>query len=165
MQIQGLGNVKPQDLLDAARHQINVAGGRPKQAHLLRAVSTTYYALFHALARCCANQLIGGIGSARSEKAWHQVYRALDHGQVKKSCKDTTIINQFPTEIQNFAYSFVTMQEKRHRADYNPSERVLKSAVELDINEVEQVITDFEGCSAKDKRAFAAFVLLKLRPS
>lgn len=33
--------------------------GRPRQAELRRAVSAAYYAMFHALARCCAEYARG----------------------------------------------------------------------------------------------------------
>ena len=58
--------------------------GRPRQADLRRAISTAYYALFHTLAGNCANLLVGGRASTRTRQAWRQLYRALDHGQVKR---------------------------------------------------------------------------------
>ena len=55
--------MNPDDLIRIAEHLASggVRGriGRPVQAELRRAVSATYYALFHALARCCANMLVG----------------------------------------------------------------------------------------------------------
>ena len=55
--------MNPDDLIRIARYLAStgtgVGIGRPSRADLRRAVSTTYYALFHALAECCANTLIG----------------------------------------------------------------------------------------------------------
>ena len=55
--------MNPDDLIRIARYLAStgtgINAGRPSQADLRRAVSTTYYALFHALAQCCANTLIG----------------------------------------------------------------------------------------------------------
>ncbi len=48
-----------------------------------RAVSTAYYAVFHALARLCADELIGKNG--RSSRDYERVYRALDHGPLKSA--------------------------------------------------------------------------------
>jgi hypothetical protein len=127
--------VLPHDFLEAALDLTNSSKGKPKQAHLRRAVSTTYYAMFHTLARCCADLFIGGTGSSRSKEAWQQVYRALDHG---------------------FA-------NKRHDADYNPDGTVFKSAVLTDISTVEAAIDGFSQAPLKDRRAFAAFVMLKQR--
>lgn len=69
------------DLLDLAEHLAQLEPTRPKQASLRRAVSTAYYALFHALAGLCADELIGW------DKPWSvftPIYRSLDHGAVKK---------------------------------------------------------------------------------
>jgi len=98
----------------------------------------------------------------RSKHAWHQVYRALEHGVCKNACKNGKI-GQFPQEIQDFANQFITMQEKRHIADYDPHAKAFKSAVLLDISQVEFVIDAFESVSLKDRRAFAAFILFKHR--
>ena len=153
----------PRDLLKSARDLVNVANGKPRQANLLRATSTTYYALFHTLARTCADLLIGGASSARSKPAWRQVYRALEHRHAKSICQNGTKISKFPQEIQDFANMFASMQEKRHQSDYDPQVKAYKSAVLNDINGVEAAIADFERAPLKDRRAFAAYVLFKTR--
>jgi uncharacterized protein (UPF0332 family) len=155
--------VLPHDLLETARDLANSSKGKPKQAHLRRAVSTTYYAMFHTLARCCADLFIGGAGSGRSKEAWKQVYRALDHGLAKSACTNKAIVQKFPKEIQDFANVFVEMQLKRHDADYNPDGTVFKSTVLTDISAVEAAIDGFSNAPLTDRRAFAAFVLVKQR--
>ena len=64
--------MKPLDLMEAARGLTELNPRRPSQANLRRAVSTAYHALFHCLAACAANTLIGRVRDA----AWHQTYRA-----------------------------------------------------------------------------------------
>lgn len=128
-----------------------------------RAVSSCYYALFHCLARECANLLIGGEGSNRSPEAWNQVYRSLEHGHAKQSCANKAMIRKFPKGIEDFSNAFVTMQQKRHEADYDPSATFAKSAVESDIGLVEEAIRKFKQVPVKDRRAFCAYVLLKPR--
>lgn len=155
--------MRPLDLLSTAEDLVNYTRGKPRQANLLRATSTIYYALFHTLARSCANCIIGGSGSDRSKAAWKQTYRALEHGSVRNSLKQKQTIELFPQGIQDFANSFVTFQEKRHRADYDPDEKVYKSSVLVDLGSARKVITDFEKTKLKDRRAFAALVLLKKR--
>lgn len=155
--------LRPPDLLKSADDLIAASNGRPRQTNLRRAISTAYYALFHCLAKCCANLLIGGPGAARSSGAWHQVYRALDHGFAKNACKKNDKIALFPQEIQDFANAFVIMQEKRHSADYDPKGTFYKSDVALQIEITKVVVEDFEKAALKDRRAFAAFVLLKER--
>jgi len=126
-----------------------------------RAVSSCYYALFHCLARECADLLIGGKGSRRSNEAWRQVYRSLEHHQVKEKCMNTNMIKKFPNGIQDFANTFVLMQKKRHDADYDPFGIFTKSSVERDINLVEETIKKFKLEPVQDRRAFCAYVLFR----
>ena len=119
--------------------------------------------MFHCLARHCADLLIGASKAARSEDAWRQVYRSIEHGLAKDRCRDKAHLAKLPTEIQDFADTFVTMQDKRHRADYDPHATFSKSEVESDLRYAEQVIARFSRCDAKDRRAFCAFVLLRKR--
>lgn len=58
---------------------------------------------------------------------------------------------------------FVAMQAKRHQADYDPFEVFYKSAVAQDIADVEDVIKRFARVPARDRRAFAAYALLRRR--
>ena len=136
--------------------------GRPRQVNLRRAVSTSYYALFHCAATCCADMLIGGAGSNRSGRAWNQTYRALQHGTARQRC-GLPGITQFPEAIQEFAELFIAMQQERHLADYAPDATFLKSIVIARINDAEQVIRRFAVVPSKDRRAFAVYVLLPLR--
>lgn len=71
---------------------------------------------------------------------------------------------KFPNEIQDFANTFVALQVKRHKADYDPDERCYKSQVLIDIADAEEAIRKFQSAPLKDRRAFSAFVLLKSRP-
>lgn len=153
------GNLNPRDLIRTARDLLESTDGKPRQSNLHRATSTAYYALFHTLARCAADLFIGG--SKRRSGAWLQVYRALDHGTVKNACLNSAGIPLFPKKIQDFASMFVTMQEKRHKADYDSSARVKKSQVSTDIDLAEAAIDDFVSVSTTERRAFAAFVIFK----
>lgn len=153
--------MKPADLIKSARKLAHTAKKKPLQSNLCRAVSTTYYALFHALAQCCADTLIGSTGAERSMPAWLQVYRSFDHGVAKNACTGKKTIEKFPQDIQDFANLFVTMQEKRHAADYDPSTRLLKSAVENDIAAAELAISTLRTVPIKHRRAFAAWVIFR----
>ena len=70
-------------------------------------------------------------------------------------------MKKFPIEIEDFANAFVTMQAKRHKADYDPFEKLYKSSVKQDIIDVKGVIAGFQESALKHRRAFAAYVLFK----
>lgn len=107
--------------------------------------------------------LVGGEGAAKSKHAWRQTYRALEHGQAYNACKNGNIISKFPQPIEDFANAFVSLQDKRHSADYDPHAKFLKSGVLNDIALVKTVMQNFEAADAKDRRAFCAYVLFKTR--
>ena len=156
--------MEPADFIATARDlaQANTRG-RPRETNLRRAVSTAYYALFHGLAACCADMLVGGPGANRSQPAWRQTYRALQHRTARQRCERQRIIEKFPGEIQDFAIQFVTMQKERHLADYDPDSDFSKNEVLQTIAEAEFYLTRFNEAPAKDRRAFAIYVLLSMR--
>ena len=158
--------MNPHDLLRAAYQlALEPSVGRPGQANLRRAVSTAYYALFHALANCCADMLAGSTRANRSQRAWRQTYRALEHGHAKNQCMNQSLMNRFPTGIQIFGSAFVYMQAQRHTSDYDPDPEhaLTRSRTMQLIEESEQAIHEFENASTSDRRAFAIYVLLRLR--
>lgn len=155
--------MKPVDLLTNAQVLLSSAGGRPTEVSLRRATSAAYYALFHCVARECADLLIGGANSSRSKPAWRQVYRALEHNFAKSQCADKGVIHRFPKPIEDFANHFVAMQEKRHKADYDPFHRIYKSEVAVDIALTKQAMEQFKRTPKRDRQAFCALVLFKKR--
>lgn len=154
--------LKPLYLVETAR-LLARNGRKPRQSDLKRAVSTAYYALFHALCRNCADCFIGGKRAARSEKAWLQAYRAAEHRYAASRCKDRTVMARFPKEIEDFANMFFLMQNKRIAADYDPSSRFARTEVHADIEAVDAAIEAFSRAGIRDRRAFAAWVTIRDR--
>lgn len=137
--------------------------GRPRQADLRRALSAAYYAMFHALAQCCADTLVGATRASRSQSAWTQTYRALEHGYAKNQCVRATGNREFPLGVRNFSRSFVRMQRLRQMADYAPDSDFSRSDVLQLVANVESHIADFDSVPAADRRAFSVYVLMRTR--
>ena len=152
--------MKPLDLIEAARGIAELSPRRPSQANLRRAVSTAYYAMFHCLAACAANSLIGRVHDA----AWHQTYRALEHGKARSACENKAALAAFPPNVRRFAATFAALQKARQRADYALDVRYEKADVRAAIDAVEGAIARFEQVDARNRRAFVAHVLFKRRP-
>ena len=155
----------PDDLIEIGRHLAADAGdrGRPRQARLRRAVSAAYYALFHAMARSCADMVAGATPASRSPAAWRQVYRSLEHGHAKNQCNNKTVMEKFPEGIQSFGRAFVEMQSQRHAADYDPSATYYRDEVMQLIDATQRAMTDLKNAPNPDRKAFAIYVLLKTR--
>ncbi len=133
--------------------------GKPRQTDLRRAVSTAYYAVFHALARACADALVGKTKVKRPNKAWVEVYRGLGHGAARNACSAATNIG-FPQEIKEFSNAFERLQSARHAADYDPMIRLNKVETLGFITLAEDSINALNSVRHNDKIAFATWVLI-----
>ena len=151
------------DLLGSANDLVQAGKGRPRQSNLGKAISCAYYAMFHCLAESNANMLVGGRSANRSDQAWNQAYRALQHGLAAGRCRNQQYMRRFPKCIRDFADLFAFIQGERHAVDYDPSDRRYKSEVMQAIAVAQEHIDLFRIASASDRRAFAVFVLLHLR--
>jgi uncharacterized protein (UPF0332 family) len=141
---------------------------KPKRANLRRAISSAYYAVFHHLVdEACRVQ----IGAQHHQAPFRQVLgRALAHGVMKEACKSFaggTLKKgvakglpagfAIPAEIRRLAVIFVDLQDNRHLADYDLTERFKRSEVLALIRQVEQRIEDFRNlASSNEKRFFLA---------
>ena len=99
----------------------------------------------------------------RSQTAWTQAYRAIEHDYASRQCGKKTI-DKFPSEIQDFASKFQELQEKRHSADYDPSFRLTCSEALTEIHSAEIVIKKLQASPSKDRTAFAVWTAMKKRP-
>jgi hypothetical protein len=156
------------DLLEQARRLATLDVKKPKQANLRRAISAAYYAAFHLLIdEACRVQL----GAQHNQAPFRQVLgRAFAHGVMKETCKSfaggtlkKAVAKGLPTgftipgEIRSLADAFVDLQEKRHLADYDLTERFKRSDVLMLIIQVKNRIEDFINLpSSTEKRFFLA---------
>lgn len=157
------------DLIGLARTIAELDPKKPRQANLRRAVSTAYYAVFHYLVDevCCAQ-----IGTQNSQKEHrHALARAFVHTSMKDACtsfssgtlkasiikglpRDAKGNYPIPKEIKDIARTFLELQEKRHLADYDLSERFQKLEVLRLIEQTKTHVEKFRSLSVTDTRKF-----------
>ncbi len=134
------------DLLVQARHLLRKEPRRPKQASLRRAVSTAYYALFHLLVDESSRRLISG-GAQASLRAL--TARAYDHGTMRQASRVfasgglpptlVAILPQgVPPKIGKIAEVFVSLQDVRHRADYDLTLKLTRREAQAFIGQVDR---------------------------
>ncbi len=153
------------DLLEQAVRLAKLDARRPKQANLRRAVSSAYYALFHLLVdEACRVQ----IGAQHNQSSFRQVLgRAFVHSVMKEACKSfgggtlkkgaakgLPATYATPIEIRELAATFVVLQDYRHVADYDLTERFKRSDVLLLINEVQRRIRAFTNLESSTEKRF-----------
>ena len=146
--------MKPEDLLVLSRDLARRETGKPKSVSLRRAVSGSYYALFHALARLCADSLVG-------RKPWAiytPVYRALDHRRALAA-----LVAHGPS-ITAVAATFKALQEARHEADYSPEPFKPDRRDTMDlIDSAERAVTALDALTSDEKLALAIRLVVKPR--
>jgi hypothetical protein len=133
------------------------------QTHLKRAVSTAYYAMFHAVCSSAAELLPGAAGESATSAAWLQAYRGPEHTHVRNQCRNVSIIALYPPEIREFAQTFVEIQGRRNQADYNPLSNFSFSDADRIINRAELAINQLSSTPETVRRAFAITILLRNR--
>jgi uncharacterized protein (UPF0332 family) len=159
-------------LIELARDLANPpTPGAPKQVVLRRAVSTAYYAVFHSLSGHVATTFA-------PKKLWQSqvlFYRAIDHGKAKERCKKLgqnplppieKIFFDFETfdkEIRAFANTFVSLQELRHRADYDPNYKVGKARAQQHVENAVQAIQNLDAAEDSQRHQFLAYIVCGLR--
>ncbi len=149
-------------MIVTARKLARASPRRPRQAELRRAISTAYYAVFHAIANDAAELLVGA-GALRTTSAWVQTYRALDHGFAKDACRRVKGLG-LPPGVEACANAFIHLQEARHQADYDPQVRYTRADALSWVERAEAAIASLRGAPREDRRAFAIHLLLKRRP-
>ncbi len=116
----------PKDLLEQAQMLLTREPKRPKQASLRRAISTSYYAVFHLLGAETARVVAPNVSIA----VRNRIRRFLDHGEMKIVCgafsKPLTnnpyrdlLSGNIEADLQTVAANFIALQDARHEADYD----------------------------------------------
>ena len=148
---------------DLAGQRELVRPGRPRQENLRKAVSASYYAMFHALCRSNADTMTGRQSNTVSRRAWTRSYRALDHRQAKNRLLQAR--QDLPAAAQQFATTFTLLQNQREAADYDPHFRLSRAEAVTLLNMAENAIHGYLQLPAGQRRAMATLVLLQERSS
>lgn len=146
------------DLLTLARNLVS-GGERAGQAHLRRAVSAAYYALFHLLVDDATRRMFG----SQDDRAALRVClaRAFSHSTMANVAKDFAAAGaarkrplgdrlrpaldglKVQPEIGKVARNFITLQGARHTADYDVSKPVAPDWAERMVSLAEEAFAEW----------------------
>ncbi|MCC6737019.1 MAG: hypothetical protein IT534_12945 [Bauldia sp.] len=101
-------------LIDAADALLQ-EGGR-SVVFRRRAVSTAYYAVFHALAKLTADYVTRSAG--RSTMEYERAYRAMAHTALRSAFANAPLVEH--PRVREIGQIVVRLQAERERADYLP---------------------------------------------
>ncbi|RVU19046.1 hypothetical protein [Methylobacterium oryzihabitans] len=155
-----LGNLLVYDLLDVADGLVRQTGRMNlRKASMRRAVSSAYYALFHAMCFVCAAVVVGWSRTGELEP----VYRMLDHGQAKKRLTSAEAA-QIDPRVADIGAAFALLQEQRHLADYSPpSLPVSRDQTLILVARAREAVTALESLNDDQRRRLAVLLITKTR--
>ncbi|MFO0842980.1 MAG: hypothetical protein U0797_11390 [Gemmataceae bacterium] len=160
-----------QQLFVQARELATRDPEKPRQVNLRRAVSSAYYALFHALTDQACRQMLGA-GHAEAPYR-HAAARGFGHGAMRQACaafaggtlkagvaKGLPATFAVPDELKVLARTFVEVQDQRHAADYDRTERFRRSDVLTLVDQAEAALAAFAGLPTSGEKKFFLVCLL-----
>lgn len=175
----------PERLLEHADRLLNGGGldqrGRPYDVDLRRAVSASYYALFHAVSLATANKVFGS-----SQAANEHAVRWLNHGDIDGASKQVVAFDQNPTidprqspekravwtlltheppspRVLNVARQFSALMALRHVADYDSSVRISKPAALQAYGDATAAVRDLGASSDQELSAYLGLIAFAAR--
>lgn len=154
-----------EDLIAQARRLARLDPRRPKQANLRRAISSTYYAMFHFLIDAACRNVMG---TGHAQLPYRRVLgRAFSHMAMKGACRSfaggtlpARLVSALPAnflvpaEIQRIAQVFVVLQDRRHVADYDLGPSFVREEVLTVVQQAEDAIREFRNLPASDVKKF-----------
>lgn len=160
-----------EDLLEQAKHLLELDTRRPKQASLRRAVSTAYYSLFHLLVEESSEMMVA------DEALRHLISRAFEHSEMLDASRGFASANppdhiknacpkpfSVPKDLREFAETFVDLQAARHKADYKLDHRLTKIEVQTLLDRVQRAFDQWRNVrSTPVARVYLASILFYRR--
>jgi hypothetical protein len=120
----GLSIAFADDLGEQASYLAQREKRKPKQASLRRAVSASYYAVFHLL-------ISDAVANWKTIRQRASLARAFEHGKMRSACERALrapFVGLNPNSVANLkmvAEAFIQLQQQRHTADYDNSKNVV----------------------------------------
>ena len=148
------------DLIGEARKLLNPTPPATgvTDAAIRRAVSTAYYAMFHALLAGNANSLVGPPHNPAAVESWTRIYRNTNHRNAYNRLRDNR--GRFSPGVLAFANHFCHLQDERHNADYNPGVSFRSTTALNSINQAEVIIGNFLLADPSEPTLVAALTVI-----
>jgi hypothetical protein len=166
--------LNPEHLFEQADSLIGPPpAGPPRQVDLRRAISAAYYGVFHAAVTAASDLVVGAVhrGSGR----YALVYRSIQHRSLREVCEDAqkqtlpakyaayAPQNGFGPDIAAFATAAIELQEKRHRADYDPHIRVNSADATFAVAAARAALTRLQKSESDSRNSFLMLLLFRPR--
>jgi hypothetical protein len=161
--------IRPGQLLEQADLLVQYSGGQ--QVALRRAVSASYYALFHTATVTIADYVVGRV--RRSSPEWSLAYRSIDHARLRNVCqtidsgsgkyKPFVPPSLFTSDFKAYARAVIELQQQRHDADYNPAASFKVGGVNSIVSVARAACDCFAKSTDDEKRMFVCLLIFQPR--
>ena len=130
-----------------------IPGSPEGRATAHRAISTAYYAAFHALNANNADVIVGVPTTQNMAEDWIRTYRSTRHRRATTSLDRNHLPLSNGTQI--FARSFSKLYNARIRADYHPQSHFNANAAKYWLDRAELAIQKLQQLSEKEQAVIA----------
>ena len=152
-QFQPPSPLQPVALIDSADHAVNNAPpGGPSREAIHRAISTAYYAVFHAVCASNATTQHGIPTTAATAREWTDTYRQMRHG-LAAGRLNRHLFSLAPN-ARILATSFINLKIARETADYDPNRVLTIGDANFWIGKARSALTALQAMPPADRQTF-----------
>ena len=157
-QFQPPGPLDPTALINSADHAVNnVPSGNASREAIHRAISTAYYAVFHAICAINADVQHGVPTSPATAEAWTNTYRQMRHRFATRSL--SRHLSNLTQDAQHLTNGFIDLQIARETADYDPSKIMTVAEANYWIGEARAALIAMQAMTASERHTFSNITL------
>ncbi len=166
--------MSPAELLDVAKLLADFEAGAPaSDSRVRRAISTAYYAVFHAALAAAAERFMGG--DAKGSSGYGLLYRGFEHRRMKDICEAVTRTTprakyraalgrvKLHPNLYTFCNEFVGLQQLRHLADYDPQATFFQEDALAAVASAKQAVAALNTAPPNERADLLALLLVDAR--
>ena len=158
-QFQPPSPLDPTALVDSADHAVNNApSGGPSRETVHRAISTAYYAVFHAINASNAIVQHGVPTNAADARAWTDTYRRMRHNFAARSLNQHLF--SLHRNAQLLANHFINPKTARETAEYDPNRVLTVNDANYWIGQARSALIALQATSTADRQIFRNIILI-----
>lgn len=157
-QFQPPSPLDPTALIDSADHAVKnppPLGASREAIH--RAVSTAYYAVFHAICAINADVQHGVPTNPATAQAWTDTYRQMRHGFATRSLSQNLL--SLAQDARHLANGFINLKTARETADYDPNRVMTVGDANFWIGQAKAALIAMQAMTAADRQTFSNITL------
>lgn len=148
----------PTVLINSTDHAVNNAPhGGPSREVVHRAISTAYYAVFHAINASNAEIRHGVPTNAATAQTWTNTYRQMRHGFATRSLGQHLFY--LTHHARSLANHLMNLKTARETADYDPNRILTVGDANYWIGEARAALSALLTMTAADHQTFSNIVL------